>query len=717
MLIQEAIEQLQAKSEEIQATVVSAMNDLEPIISHRQRNIAFFGHSYTIGRTAKKTLLCYFAGWRDMHRRLLLIDPVAERWRLETLQVETLEKDPREDYFVLSGETLCQYLLRRDPGVLIIARGPLPFLSGNKASVGYVSPLTGVPHYSFVGGRAAAQLLNLGLDAICFTERNQVSGRNLVSSPYVVVSGRAPNLTVDFRLSDELPQGQRSAFYWLLERELGGDRYAGSIFTVGEGTRLGYRSANLAVEAIYHAGRGGAGAVFARFVSALVLRGEPMEPSEFFASISPLLVGKRQGVSEFVRNPNGTIAPLLDRYCSRLSGKTGGTIVKLFATGAAPDGKSTLPAKNAQQMGYKLADLGGPQILKATRQGQTGCHWCQVDCRHYHWVDVDYAPDGRDMFLDDFEPTYAVFAMLGLAPAEDTFQARLDLRADVDQRLILPIEQMGCDVLNIGIGLAALFEGVERAIIPTEHVPGFIARASGLGNLEVAVQAVEMLRTPQGSEYPALYVVGDGPQAMVEQYPGMQDIVFTGGKGTLANAGHCNSLWTFLMPFSRFFGHYVGQLYKIDEELPPPGADEAAYRACFQRVVRRMLQKEFFWVLCNALSQCAFTFVIFSQDGKGERLSEDDMLVRLLRRYDIRTTRADLEWFAQAFWSQSIDLKCRFGWQPPSAADFPRRVYEALSLALNRPPETLQLLMQTLVGEWKRQAGDVMQQFGHEVTW
>jgi hypothetical protein len=171
------------------------------------------------------------------------------------------------------------------------------------------------------------------------------------------------------------------------------------------------------------------------------------------------------------------------------------------------------------------------------------------------------------------------------------------------------------------------------------------------------------------------------------------------------------------MPFSRFFGHYVGQLYKIDEELPPPGSDEAAYQSCFERVVRRMLQKEFFWVLCNALSQCAFTFVIFSQDGQGERLSEDDLLVRLLRHYGIHTTRVDLEWFAQAFWAQSMHLKSRSGWQPPSAADFPRRVYEALSLALGRPAEELQSLMEMLIEEWKQQAGEVMERFGYVGVW
>jgi len=670
-----------------------------------------------------------------MNRRILLIDPAAGRWRLETLQVETLEKDPREDYFVLSGETLCQYLLRRDRGALVIARGPMPFLSGNKASVGYISPLTGVPHYSFVGGRAAAQLLNLGLDALCFqTTRNQVFDKNLVSGVYIVASGRAPDLTVEFRPSGDLPSGQRSAFYWLLERELGGDKYAGSIFTVGEGARLGYRSANLAVEAIYHAGRGGAGAVFARFASALVLRGEAIESSEFFAGDSPLPLGEGQGGGSFARNPNGVIAPLLDMHCARLSEKTGGTITKLFTTGADPAGKNTLPAWNARRMGTPLADLGGPRVLKATRHGQTGCHWCQVDCRHYHWVPVDYAPGGQDMFLDDFEPTYAVFAMLGLTPTENTFQARLDLLADVDQRLILPIEQMGCDIMNVGLGLAALFEGVERGIIPTSDVPAFLLETrsddfsrpapqatlvatTSEQRLEAAVQAVAMLRSGRAAAYPALRAVGDGPQALAERYPPMQDVVFTGGKDTLGNAGHCNTLWTFLMPFSRFFGHYVGQFYKVDEELPSPGADQEAYCACFERIVGRLLRREFFWLLANALSQCAFTFVIFSQDGRGERLSDDNLLVHLLRHYGIRTTRADLEWFSQAFWVQSVDLKCKFGWRPPSAADFPHRVYEALSLALQRQPEELQSLMELLIGEWKRQAGEVLSRFGYEAPW
>jgi aldehyde:ferredoxin oxidoreductase len=654
-----------------------------------------------------------------MNRRLLLVNLAARNWQLETLQVETLDKDPREDYFILSGEPLCQYLLRRDHDALVIARGPLPFLSGNKASVGYVSPLTGVPHYSFVGGRAAAQLLNLGLDAIVFESASQRVGESangrmgespVSNPPIITVGGRAPNLAVEFRPSEALPSGQRSAYYWLLERELGGDAHAGSIFTLGEGARLGYASADVAVEAIYHAGRGGAGAVFARYAAALVLRGEPMELAEFFGYED----------TPFTRSPNAIITPLLDKHCARLSGKTGGTIAKLYATGADPEGKNTLPARNAQQIGYPLADLGGPQVLKVTRRGQTGCHWCQVGCRHYHWVDVDYAPSGRDMFLDDFEPTYAIFAMLGLEPAEDTLQGRLDLLAEVDRRLILPIEQMGCDIINVGLGISALFEGIQKGLIPTGDVPDLVAQKKGL---EAAIQTVEMLRSGQALKYPALRAVGDGPQALADLYPAMQDIVFTSGKGTLGNAGHANALWAFLMPFSRFFSHYSGQIYKIDEALPPPSSDEAAYRARFQRVVRRMLQKEFFWVLCNALSMCAFTFVIFSQDGEGEQLSYDDgrsssaSLVRILRNYSIHTTRADLAWFAQAFWAQSIDLKGQFGWRPPAAADFPRRVYEALSLALERSPEELQSLMEMLIDEWKRQAGEVMRRFGYEATW
>jgi hypothetical protein len=185
----------------------------------------------------------------------------------------------------------------------------------------------------------------------------------------------------------------------------------------------------------------------------------------------------------------------------------------------------------------------------------------------------------------------------------------------------------------------------------------------------------------------------------------------------LGNAGHCNALWTFLMPFSRFFGHYVGQFYKVEEELPPPGSGQEAYRSCFERVVQRLLAREFFWLLANGLSMCAFTFVIFSQDGEGERLDNGDLLVRLLRNYGIRTTRTDLNWFSQAFWAQSIALKGWFGWRPPAAADFPRCVYEALSLALDRPPDEPRALMELLIGEWKRQAGEVLTRFGYDVFW
>ncbi|MFN2154931.1 MAG: aldehyde ferredoxin oxidoreductase N-terminal domain-containing protein, partial [Anaerolineae bacterium] len=163
-----------------------------------------------------------------MKRRILLLDATAERYHLETHRVETLPHDEREDYFTLHGEALCQYLLRRDPASLVIARGPMAFLAGNKATVGYLSPLTGVPHYSFVGGRAAAQLYNLDLDAILLTGTAS-------AGIYVVLSGRAPSLQVDYHSSDGLPSGQRAAFYHLVEAELGGDAEAGSVLTLGEG--------------------------------------------------------------------------------------------------------------------------------------------------------------------------------------------------------------------------------------------------------------------------------------------------------------------------------------------------------------------------------------------------------------------------------------------------------------------------------------------------
>jgi len=640
-----------------------------------------------------------------MNRRILILNPAGRQWHLETLRVETLPHDPREDYFVLGGEALCQYLLRQDLSSLVIARGPLPFLAGNKASIGYLSPLTGLPHYSFVGGRAAGMLFNLGLDAIWF-RADESTPHASVAPTYVVVGGHAPDLHIEFKSAAALPHGQRSAFYWLVAHELDGVPHTGSVFVLGEGAYLGYRSANLAVEAIYHAGRGGAGAVLKRFTAALVLKGTPLAPHKFFASAA------------IARNPNAEIAPLLERHCARLSTKTGGTIAKLYQTGRI-DAQPTLPAYNARQVGYALADLGSEQMLRAIRQGQTGCYWCQVDCRHWHRLPAEYAPDGQDIFLDDFEPTYAIFAMLGLESAENSLQGRLKLYAEVGRRLILPLEQMGCDILEIGLALAALFEGIERGLIPAADLPEFLRRAppDGAARLEAAAQTVELLRTPQAAHWPALQHLADGPQALAEHYPTMQDIVFTGGKGTLGNAGHANALWTFMMPFGRFFGHYVGQAYKIDEPLPAPGAAASEYEACFERVVERLLQREFFWILANALSQCAFTFVIFSQNGEGERLSDDDLLVRVLDHYGIHCTRTDLEWFAQAFWAQSMVFKCELGWRPPSATEFPRRVYEVLSQVLARPVEQVQQLMAWLIQIWMRQAAQVLHRFGYVPPW
>jgi aldehyde:ferredoxin oxidoreductase len=637
-----------------------------------------------------------------MKRHLLVIDAARQSFWLRSLQVETLEKDLREDYFVLSGEALCQYLLREDHEAMILARGPMPFLSGNKVTIGYLSPLTGLPHYSFVGGRAARELLDLGLDAIALVNPPPPDGRR----PYIVVSGHAPDIEVEFEESSQLPSGQRSAFYFLVEEKLGGQQGRGSVFTLGDGAYHGYQTANLALEAIYHAGRGGAGMVFARYASALVLTGQEVPMARFFGSAQ----------TAFARNPNAIIAGRLEKYCKRLSRKDGGTITKLFVTGQDPQGKNTLPSWNAQRLGYDPADIGDAKVLLATRHGHTGCHWCQVDCRHWHWVEADYAPGGRDVFLDDFEPTYSAFAMLGLLPEEDTFEAKVRLRQEVDRRIILPIEQMGCDIIDVGLGIAALFEGLEKGLISEGDVPSFLRQdQAGFGNIEAAGQIVELLRTGT-ADYPAIKAIGHGPQALAERYPQMKDSVFTCGKGTLGNAGHCNALWTFLMPFSRFFSHYSGQIYKIEGDIPA-GVGEGEIKTLFENVIRQMLQGEYLGVLCNCLSCCAFTFVIFSQDGEGERLDEDGLLVEILSHYGIQTSHQELMWFAQAFWAQSIDFKIKFGWRPPSARDFPSRIFEALALTLEYTPEELRGLMDLLIDEWKRQAGEVMQKFGYEVVW
>lgn len=630
--------------------------------------------------------------------RILMLDAGQRRYWLRTLRSEQLRHDPREDYLLLGGEALCQYLLREDPHALILARGPLPFLAGNKLTVGYLSPLTRLPHYSFVGGRAFAELLNLGVDAIVFSGAPSPDAPP-VADAYLVISGRAPDLALEWKPAAALPAGQRSAYYRLLAEELAGQPERGSILTLGRGAHLGFRAANLGVEGLYHAGRGGAGHVFARCAAALVLRGAPLTLEQ--------ALGPRAEALRELRERE--LRPLIDLYGERLSCRDGGTVTKLHATGSGE--RPTLPARNAQRLGYALADLGARKLLLASRTGQTGCHWCQVNCRHWHWVEADYAPGGRDRFLDDFEPTYAIFAMLDLRPQEHSLRGRLRLLEDVDRRLILPFEELGCDIIDMGVGLAALFEGLEAGVIPPEDIPASLrGLTTYLGNLEAAERAVTALAA--GDPAPALRAVGHGPQALAERYPALQERLFTCGPGTLGNPGHANALWTFLMPFSRFFGHYSGQIYKVPGALTPD-MPPAAIEALFRDVIHETLRRECFGILGNALSLCAFTAVIFSEDGQGITLDASDLLVRTLAVYGIEVTRADLEWFAQAFWAQSIALKLEHGWRPPTAADFPARVFEALAPVLGRPPEEIRRLMEELIAEWHRQAGALLHKFGY----
>jgi aldehyde:ferredoxin oxidoreductase len=435
-------------------------------------------------------------------------------------------------------------------------------------------------------------------------------------------------------------------------------------------------------------------------VAALVLRGEPMSWQEW--------LGPR--AAAFWELREGEIRQRLEAYTGRLSRRDGGTVAKLHATGRGA--KPSLPSRNAQRLGYSLADLGARRVLKESRAGQTGCQWCQVNCRHWHWVEADYAPEGRDRFLDDFEPTYALFAMLDLQSADDSTRGRLRLLEEVDRRVVLPIEQMGCDVIDVGVALAALFESLEKGLIPADDLPPFLRGDVRLGDLELVAQSVEALR--RSDPAPALRAVGDGPQALAERYPGLQEILFTSGPGTLGNAGHANQLWTFLMPFSRFFGHYVGQLYKIEGELPS-GTAPSEVQPVFEKVIHQAMRREFFGCLGNALSTCAFTFVIFGQDGQGVNLDDSDLLVRTLACFGIETRREELEWFAQAFWAQSVAFKLERGWQPPVASDYPERVYETLVQALDRPVDELRALMDLLIAEWKRQAAEVMYRHGYEV--
>ena len=637
-----------------------------------------------------------------METRVLVINTRDESFELRSLDSASLVREGKGAYPFLAGEPLCHALLREDPEAMILAAGPLPFFPGNKLTVGYISPLTSCPHYSFVGGRAAAQLMALGLGVIVLKGEPTAA-----PADYIVVDGRVPEIEVHFKPAQALPRGQRSALYWLLERELGSAWQRGSILTIGDAGYHGYKSANLAVEGIYHAGRGGAGYVFGRKTRAMVLRAD-----EGYQAQQAL---GRRTFHRFQRLMDRRISPLLEKHCARLGRPDTGTIIKLAATGKHPEGKNTLPARNAQQLGYAAAGLGAGKTLLATRDGHAACQWCEVRCRHWHWVPVDYAPDGRDAFLDDFEPTYSICAMLDLLPEQDGLAGLMNLAKKADRRLFVPIEQCGCDIMDLGLAIAALFEALERGLIPREDVPEFLhAQGSLFGNMDAAARVVEVLRDG-AKDFPAIRSLGDGPQGLAARYPETQRLVFTCGSRTLGNAGHCNALWTFLMPFSRFFGHYSGQIYKIDEKLPPDPTGEEA-REVYRRVIRRMIARELFCIVGNALSLCAFVANIFGEGENGEELNAP-LLEEVLNLYGIELSAEEIRRRAEAFLARSIRFKSELGWRPPTVADYPERIFEAVSRSIGESESRCKQVFGLLIEEWQAQMGDLLRANGVDPAW
>jgi aldehyde:ferredoxin oxidoreductase len=107
---------------------------------------------------------------------------------------------------------------------------------------------------------------------------------------------------------------------------------------------------------------------------------------------------------------------------------------------------------------------------------------------------------------------------------------------------------------------------------------------------------------------------------------------------------------------------------------------------------------------------------MFSQDCKGVELDDSDLLVRTLNCYGIEVCREELQWFAEAFWARSIAFKLECGWRPPEAADLPVRVHETLSKTLDRPVAEVIALMEQLIDEWKRQAGELLYRYGLDLA-
>jgi len=340
--------------------------------------------------------------------------------------------------------------------VIVLAVGPLTgrYPLASKTVALFKSPHTGDLGESHCGGRSAIAIRMAGYGAIVIRGRSRMP---------VYLSIKAGN--VGFRDASTL-WGMSSAFTVgriIREKESGAGMR--TIMRIGRAGENLVSCATVMTETYRHFGRLGLGAVFgSKNLKAIVVSGK---------GSFPVTDPKQHKILYKEIYDSAVESPVMKKYHDL---GTASNILPLNEMGG-------LPTRNLTAARFEGAErISGEYLAENYLGRRLACSHCPVACIHIAALREPYEDEPyfykTSMISYDYEPIYAIGAMLGISDPEDFL------------RLMDRIEKRGVDVMSIGVILAWATEAFQTGIIKEKQTEGLRFE---WGALDAYMRAVDLI--------------------------------------------------------------------------------------------------------------------------------------------------------------------------------------------------------------------------------
>lgn len=500
---------------------------------------------------------------------------------------------------------------------IIFAVGPLTglFPLASKTVAMFKSPHTGNLGESHAGGRSAVAIRMAGYGAIVIKGKSE-------TPVYVAIHGDK----VHFRDASAL-WGIESCFTVgriLREAEPGAGMR--TIMRIGVAGERGITYATLVTETYRHFGRLGLGAVFgSKNLKALVVSGRRSLPVADHKAYRKL----------YQRVWQEAVASSAMKKYHDLG--TAENVLPLNELGG-------LPTRNLTQARFEGAQgISGERLAEGFLGRRLACAHCPTGCIHIAALREPYEDEPyfykTTMISYDYEPLYALGAMLGIGDAEGFL------------KLLDRVETWGLDAMSTGVCLAWATEAQERGLIPEKEMAGLKLQ---WGDHRAYMKAVEYIIRQPTDFYRAL---ARGVDYAASIYGG-QDFALAFGRNEMPgyHTGPCAHIGHLI---GARHSHLDGAGYSLDQKWPKekPLTPESA--------VAELLKEEAWRQVLSSLVVCFFARGVY----------KPDLVAELLGSVGLPLDQDGLRSFGEETLRRKMAFKIREGFSFDSLR-IPRRILE-----------------------------------------